>query len=411
MKYIFFAPEFRPIPGGISEYTYQLAKAFSLGGRLRYLFTNQFQKENYTFPITYSLSDWNQKNHAQTPVIIRKILSFVHNIYIKIFLLSQVLKIRVFYPKDIVLINSLFIQLSWFIIPFFNFFKIDYALLIHGLDIIEIKDRDESMLIQQLEGASQLIINSHATVALMQETLPAIKFPEILVINPPFDKNQYSLQKPITDELLFEGLLPFSLKDKKIISTVCRLVKRKGLDLAIKALIPVLKDRPDYVYLIAGNGDQESDLKELIRANNLEMKVFLLGSVSEIEKYSLLAKSELFIMPNYTLNKKDIEGFGISFVEAQFFKNAIIGGKSGGVIEAVSHDESAFLVDFEKNNNVVPEIQGFIERLLSDPKLRQKMGEKGHDYVMRHFELEVLINRLKATNLESAKVKESNNQN
>lgn len=388
-KYIIFAPEFRPIPGGVSEYTLQLSKAFFRAGFLSFLFTNQFQKESFEFPIRCAWSSWNQKDQTKYSPIYRKSRSLLHSILESVFLFLSVLEIKIFHPKHTVIINSIFIDLSWKVIDKLTRFNIKYSLVIHGLDLLEWQKENPKKLLRLLEEADELILNSFSTQNLLKQVVgDKIKLPLMHVIHPPFDKVQYG-------GLNIKTGFGIDLSGKKVISTVCRLVKRKGIDLAIEAAQKVLINNPDWVYLIAGTGTEYSALNQLVVQLDLQNQILFLGAITHEQKYLLLEKSEVFIMPNHTIEQNDFEGFGISFVEAQYFRNAVIGGKSGGVIESVADTKSGFLIDFEKGD-VIKSIESKLTLLMENSVLRQEMGDFAHQFVQHHFEIGSLVDNLKS---------------
>ena len=65
--------------------------------------------------------------------------------------------------------------------------------------------------------------------------------------------------------------------------------------------------------------------------NQLELNdsVVFLNNVPEKLKLSLIASSNLFLMPSI-IDKNSVEGFGISFMEAASYGVGSIGGKDGG---------------------------------------------------------------------------------
>jgi glycosyltransferase involved in cell wall biosynthesis len=70
---------------------------------------------------------------------------------------------------------------------------------------------------------------------------------------------------------------------------------------------------------------------------------------------------------------EDVEGFGITFLEAAACAKPVIGGRSGGVPDAIADGEAGFLVDPEDPRPLADRL----ERLIADPVLRRHMGEAG----------------------------------
>jgi len=391
-KITLFAPEFYPIPGGISEYTLNLAKLFQRTGQLDYLVTNQFQEHDFGFPVKYARSNWGQLDHSKRNIFVRKVGSLLHNLYVKLFVIGHLIIAK--RRNNTVVVNSIFMRLSWFSISFMNLLGIKYGLVLHGLDILEKKISEPQKLKDIILNADEIIVNSNQTLKLLQTELQLDDLRKVRVIHPPFDESVYNKIQLINEDKLFESKFPFCLSEKRVITTVCRLVKRKGVDKAIEVLESVLKSNENWVYLIAGDGEEKDYLKSLIRIKNLHNKVFILGHITEQEKFSLLSKSEIFIMLNHTLGSSDFEGFGISFVEAQYFENVIIGGASGGVVEAVSNGESGFLFDLE-SNAAQGKVREKVEYLINTPLIMSKMQSSAKKYVKGNFEIGSLIHNSK----------------
>jgi phosphatidylinositol alpha-1,6-mannosyltransferase len=170
-----------------------------------------------------------------------------------------------------------------------------------------------------------------------------------------------------------ELLTKYSLTSKKIVLTVGRLVPRKGMDMGIRAMAKVVRQFPETHYVIVGDGEYRHALMELIADLNLEKSVTLIGKVSEQDLISWFRTCEFFLMPNRTMPDGDTEGFGLVFREANACGKPVIGGRAGGAVEAVIHNETGFLVD----GNDVDEISLSILRLLSDPDLTKSLGQRG----------------------------------
>ena len=62
------------------------------------------------------------------------------------------------------------------------------------------------------------------------------------------------------------------------------------------------------------------------------------------DKISLIAEANLFLMPS-RVEKKSVEGFGISFIEAASYGVGSIGGKDGGASDAIVHKKTGLLCD------------------------------------------------------------------
>jgi len=164
------------------------------------------------------------------------------------------------------------------------------------------------------------------------------------------------------------------LQGKQVILTVGRLVARKGTDMAVRAMKQVVAQRPGVHYLIVGDGEIRAELEQLIANEGLGAWVTLVGKVTDDELLRYLRLCDLFLMPNRTMPDGDTEGFGLVFREANACRKPVIGGRAGGVVEAVEDSVSGLLVDGNKPN----EIAAAIERILGDPALAARLSEGGY---------------------------------
>jgi glycosyltransferase involved in cell wall biosynthesis len=154
---------------------------------------------------------------------------------------------------------------------------------------------------------------------------------------------EHSLFTPKADlRLKLERTTGFSLKEKTVLVTIGRLVKRKGVAWFVEHVMPHLD--VSYCYLVAGNGPDYTSIKTLVERYGLGDRVCLLGRISDEEKKVVYNASDIFIMPNITI-RGDVEGFGIVALEAgscglpvvasniQGLKDAVIDGKTGYLVE------------------------------------------------------------------------------
>jgi phosphatidylinositol alpha-1,6-mannosyltransferase len=166
-----------------------------------------------------------------------------------------------------------------------------------------------------------------------------------------------------------------------VLLTVGRLVPRKGQDTVIRLLPEVLREVP-VVYWIAGEGTDEERrrLRDLARQVGVEAHVRFLGAVSDRQLPALYSACDVFVMLNRTTPEGDVEGFGMVFLEAGACGRPVVGGASGGAVEAVRHGVTGYLVPEGDEGAAVRALVS----LLQDPELRGRMGEAGRQVAARH---------------------------
>jgi phosphatidylinositol alpha-1,6-mannosyltransferase len=168
----------------------------------------------------------------------------------------------------------------------------------------------------------------------------------------------------------------WGIEARKVILTVGRLVARKGLDTAIRAMSHILAEVPDAVYLIVGVGPEDEVLRTLARQLDLADKVIFAGAVPQTDLPYYYDLCDVFTMPCreiVTPQRVDAEGFGIVFLEANACGKPVVAGRSGGASDAVVDSETGFLVD---PLDVVDVAQATV-RLLTDQSLAVRLGENG----------------------------------
>ena len=169
------------------------------------------------------------------------------------------------------------------------------------------------------------------------------------------------IKKPqkIEDNFKKEAKNIFNNSFPKII-TIARLDKRKGHD-NILMLIKNLKNKfPKIKYLCVGFGDEEKNLIQLTKELSLKNEVIFLKDINEKLKNALIAESNLFLMPS-RIEKKSVEGFGISFMEAASYGVASIGGKDGGASDAISHGKTGIICDGNSLDSIYDSIINFFK--------------------------------------------------
>lgn len=193
------------------------------------------------------------------------------------------------------------------------------------------------------------------------------------------------------DELRKQFNIP---EDQFILISVGRHASRKKFDMVIKAIKEIKTIRPtiNLKYYLIGEGNETSYLKELTKKLNLENEVEFLGICSLEKRNKFYKLSDLFLMPSVT-EKHSIEGFGIVFIEANYFKIPVIGSKTGGMNEAIINGKTGFLT--EPNN-----LKDLVEKILllhDDEEKRKKFGENGYQRVLNEFTWAKLVDEYIST--------------
>jgi len=202
---------------------------------------------------------------------------------------------------------------------------------------------------------------------------------KLVQIAPGIDTNHFQPNKP-NPNLVSK----YQLEGRRVIVCVARLVHRKGQDQLIRALPAILKRYPDAILLIVGQGPIEQMLRNSARQLAVTHKVIFTGRVPHADLADYISLGEVFAMPvRSRFYGFEVEGLGISYLEASACGLPVVVGKSGGAVDAVIDQVTGLLVD-GKNVN---EITDAICRLLADPAKAQAMGQAGRGWVISDWQL------------------------
>jgi glycosyltransferase involved in cell wall biosynthesis len=157
--------------------------------------------------------------------------------------------------------------------------------------------------------------------------------------------------------------------DGHIIFYMGMLLKVKGVDILIKAIPMIKKSIPDVYLLIAGTGEEKTNLKNLVNELNIEKNVKFLSWVSGKEKYSYYKSADVCILPSR------FEGFGIALLEAMVCEKPVVASNVGGIPYIVEDGIIGFLFEPDK----VDDLANKMIILLKDEKLRKRMGDAGRE--------------------------------
>ncbi len=155
--------------------------------------------------------------------------------------------------------------------------------------------------------------------------------------------------------------------------------QKNPLDFARAASV-VLKDVPDAWFVVAGDGVLRNELEALIHQQGIKDRFRLLGWRRDIRE--ILWAADLFVLTSLW------EGLPRVYPEAMAAGLAIVGTKVDGAPEAVVNGENGYLVE-------PGDVKGLAQRIieiLTDEKLRKRMGEKGRALV-NEFDINLMLSK------------------
>lgn len=352
LSFILIAEEFPSHSGGVAYFSDVLAKRYHSQGQLKGVISiSSFIPEPREFKVNHIILP--SRNYGSMPldhiVPFRKINSAIFKLKNRLSgsLSKPILEALAELNYD-PLLDVLFFTYQ---VHFPNLFTLIHQhfngkqwILYHGLDLLGYK-RSPEIITRTCDVANKVFFNSNATLNLFTELGFKSKNTEILH---PFLDTPYLKQLKLEPLEQLEKKLDIEIKGSIVITSICRLVKRKGIHFAVEMIKSLINKGFKIKYLIAGDGPESENLKKLVSREHLENNIFFLGYVDDIMKYSLLHISKVFLMPNYDDGGTDFEGFGISFLEAGYYDNLVVGGNHGGSVEALDLIEKSISFNPER---------------------------------------------------------------
>ncbi|MDZ4225816.1 MAG: glycosyltransferase family 4 protein, partial [Candidatus Andersenbacteria bacterium] len=246
---------------------------------------------------------------------------------------------------------------------------------VHGLDITYPNPLYQAYLHLFFCRLSAYIAISSYTASL----LPGIGVNKnITVINPGISDRYYNDQ--ITRGQLTH-FLGRDLTHKKIILTVGRLIKRKGQAWFIANVLSRLDH--NYLYVIAGTGPEEHNIRQAAANGKLTDRVILLGRVSNEQLAILYNTADVFVAPNIKI-PSNVEGFGLVLAEAALCRRPVFAANLEGMTDAITSGVNGLLIESSNASQWIQVLTRHFSSINQFPQIRE--------FTLRKFNWQQKIN-------------------
>ena len=180
--------------------------------------------------------------------------------------------------------------------------------------------------------------------------------------------NNATEMKPV-DKVLAKKVIDkkYNLKDEKIFIFVGRINALKNIFFIIDALKIVREREPnlDFKMFFIGTGQDEEDLKKVIKKYNLENNVIMVGKISDRELLAYFySRSDLFLFPSL------YDASSIVQIEAAAQKLPVLFIEGAATTATVTNNVNGFI-----SPDDVSSYADMIIKISSDDKLRKKVSE------------------------------------
>ncbi len=186
----------------------------------------------------------------------------------------------------------------------------------------------------------------------------------------------------------------YDIQEESVLLTVTNLsfeAKLSGALTMIDEILPLLSADPDLAYVIAGDGPQHSELLSFLDRRVTDPKVrdriYTPGFVDQVgDLYDL---ADAFVYVSYR------DGYPNAVLEAQAAGLAVVANDAYGMREQITDGKTGFLIDPTTSGA----LRDRVETLLSDRKLRERLGEGAADRVRQEND-PIVVSKQVASALE-----------
>lgn len=279
---------------------------------------------------------------------------------------------------DVIHIQDGVMSLAGYVLA--SIFRKPYVVIIHGLDITYDNSIYNSLFIPAIKKANRVIcISQAAKESALKRGVEEAKI-QVVTLAVQDNGNPQDTRAQLIDRYA----LP---KDSKILTTVGRLVKRKGVVWFVANVMPKLVAQyPQTQYLVVGEGKMRPEIEAAVAEKRLDENVKLLGRVSDEDADLVLNGADIFVMPNINV-PNDVEGFGLVSLEASLACLPVVASNTEGIKDAVVNGKNGLLIE-------VGDGQGFINAItgLFDSSKAEAFGKKSRAYTLEHYSWSKIAN-------------------
>lgn len=184
-------------------------------------------------------------------------------------------------------------------------------------------------------------------------------------------------------EIIINGIKPLGKREKKsndifTISTIGRLTSVKAHKKLIEALIKLKEENIKFKCIIAGDGELEEELKEIVNNNDIKDEVEFYGFIDDVR--DVLDKSDCLIIHS------DMEGLPITLLETMSYGVPIIAHQVGGISGVIDEKNG-----IPMNTNNSKEIKDKIIFCMQNRQEIQKRAEQAKIDFINKYEISKFI--------------------
>jgi len=198
-------------------------------------------------------------------------------------------------------------------------------------------------------------------------------------------------------------------RDRFLLSTICRLVDKKGVDFLIRAFASFHPHRRNWHLMVCGTGRRALRYERLARALGIADRVTFTGPVPHTDIHKYFGITDAFVLASRVhqheaTGLRDAETMGRVLCEANAAGVPVVAANSGGIPSVVTHGENGLLFE-------VDDAQDLLQQLLhlrEHPDHAEQMRRTGRRLARTRFDWSVVLAHHEKAFLEALDQRSSN---
>jgi len=170
--------------------------------------------------------------------------------------------------------------------------------------------------------------------------------------------------------------------DEIIVSSLGRLVNKKGFDRLISAVARLPDDEKKHLrVVIGGSGALETELKQQVGHLDLQDTVSFPGRIPWHEVPEFLGASDIFVLPSQRDRAGNLDGLPTVLLEAMACGLPCIASDIGGVSLVIDHEKNGFIIPPDD----LDALKEYLLRLIANRDLRIRLGKQSREDVLNTY--------------------------
>lgn len=231
--------------------------------------------------------------------------------------------------------------------------------------------RNQKSVKCELEHATQIVTISEFHRDYIQRLCPGISREHINVVYCALETDLYQPVRRTKEDGPIQIL------------SVGRMIEKKGFQYLIAACKRLADAGVDFKCVIIGGGTLKESLQNEIDKFGLQNQVQLMGSMSQTQVLEFYHKTDIFALPCVVAGDGDRDGIPVVLMEAMACGIPVVTTPVTGIPDLVQHEQTGLMVA-ERD---VDALTAALEKLISEPNVRQQLGRQGRQIIMDKFDI------------------------